>query len=166
MAQRPSRDSVLIQSAWLWSERSTCSRLHVGAVFAQDGRILATGYNGAPAGVDHCDHTCDCDSEVLYFGSSPLKTRHEENCNSLKPCQWAEHAERNAIAFAARYGVALAGSSLYVTHMPCLSCAMSIINAGVKEVHYVRPYRLDDGVKLMERVGIMVVPETDRGAFF
>lgn len=148
MAQRPSRDSVLIQSAWLWSERSTCSRLHVGAVFAQDGRILATGYNGAPAGVEHCDHTCDC-----------FDTPCDPGCNSLQPCEEAEHAERNAIAFAARYGVALAGSSLYVTHMPCLPCAMSIINAGVKEVHYQVPYRLTEGVELLERVGIQVTEE-------
>lgn len=129
---RPSRDSVLMQSAWVWSQRSTCSRLQVGAVFARDGRILVTGYNGAPTRLRHCIHLDD------------------------SPCTTAEHAERNGIAYAARHGITLQGSTLYVTHMPCSACAMSIINAGVTRVLYQEPYRDRSGVKLMMKASLVV----------
>ena len=57
---RPDRDDTLMGVAYLFAKRSTCSRLHVGAVFSKAGRILVTGYNGAPSGLPHCDHFCDC----------------------------------------------------------------------------------------------------------
>lgn len=72
-------------------------------------------------------------------------------------CRRAAHAERNGIAFAARYGVALDGSELHVTHAPCESCAGSIINAGITRVVYNTPYRIVRGLELLGAAGIEVV---------
>jgi deoxycytidylate deaminase len=71
-------------------------------------------------------------------------------------CTQAVHAEQNAISFAARWGVELEGAQAVVTHQPCLSCAMSIINSGIKSVTYVHPYRLRDGLELLLSAGIEV----------
>lgn len=122
---RPDRDAVLIATAELWATRSTCSRLHVGCVIHRGGRILVQGYNGAPAGMPHCDY-------------------EHEPADCL-----AVHAEQNAIAWAARVGVGLEGSSMVCTHQPCLSCARSIINAGIIDVLFVEEYRLKDGLDLL-----------------
>lgn len=156
---RPDRDETLMQTAFLWAKRSTCSRLHVGCVIHRDGRILVQGYNGAPAGLKHCDHTCDC-------GALPGFTTHNESfCNSLKPCTRAVHAEQNAISFAARWGVELEGALASITHQPCMSCAQSLINSGIVSVDYVEPYRLKDGVDLLEEAGITVRRIVDTNIF-
>lgn len=149
---RPTREQTLIETAYLWSNRGTCSRLQVGALIHREGRILVQGYNGAPSGMPHCNHDCDC---ISPDGSEVIG--HSPSCQSLKPCTQAEHAERNAIAFAARWGVALEGAELVVTHQPCKPCAMSIINAGIKSVLYVEKYRLSDGVDLLNSAGVEVV---------
>lgn len=152
MEPRVTRDEMLMQMALVVAQRGTCSRLQVGVVFSRDGRVISMGYNGAPAGMPHCEHECDCPSR-LWDTSWP----HDKECRSLRPCTTAEHAERNAIAFSARHGVALEGSTMHVTHMPCLECARSIINAGVEEVVYSQPYRLTTGVELLEQAGVTVV---------
>jgi dCMP deaminase len=71
-------------------------------------------------------------------------------------CEVAEHAERNAIAWAARHGLALEGTEVHVTHMPCSACARSLINAGVTKLTYDLPYRLTAGVELLQAAGIKV----------
>lgn len=146
------RHTVMMATAFLWAQRSTCSRLHVGAVFGRDGRILVQGYNGAPAGMPHCDHRCDCG-----FASKQPGGGHLNACNSVQPCTRAVHAEQNAISYAARWGVKLEGSILYCTHQPCLSCANSIVNLGLEAVIYCEPYRLTEGVELIERSGVKVL---------
>jgi dCMP deaminase len=75
-------------------------------------------------------------------------------------CQNAEHAERNAIAFAARCGIMLESSEITCTHAPCLACARAIINAGVTMVTYSIPYRLTEGIELLKRAGIQVIHMT------
>lgn len=151
---RPHRAFVLMQSAFLWAQRSTCDRLHVGCVIERDGRILVQGYNGAPAGLEHCNHECDCGqvekSREVGVGYCTLE------CNSQQPCTRAVHAEQNAVAFAARHGVGLEGASAWVTNQPCLPCAQTMINAGIKAVMYFEPYRLEDGIRLLEEAGIEV----------
>lgn len=155
---RPERDKVLLHTAFLWAERSTCERLHVGAVFARDGRILVQGYNGAPAGMAHCDHTCNCDTEGYpYFVEENDEWVHRSFCRAPLPCTSAVHAEQNAISYAARWGVELEGSILYCTHQPCLNCAMSIVNVGVKAVIFSEEYRLKDGIRLLETAGVKVL---------
>lgn len=155
---RISRSVMLMQMAQVVAQRGTCSRLQVGAVVSKDGRILTMGYNGAPAGLPHCRHDCDCGSTDKY---GDVILPHGSDCSSLGGCQIAEHAERNAIAWAAREGVALKGSSMHCTHAPCVDCARSIINAGIECVTYVVPYRLTAGVELLELAGIQVIAMSD-----
>jgi dCMP deaminase len=119
---RPSWDEYFIAIAKLVSTRSTCLRRHVGAVLVNDKKILATGYNGAPSGVGHCEDT-GCLREKLKI---PSGERHEL-CRGL-------HAEQNAFLQAALHGTSVKGSMLYSTTQPCIICAKMIINAGIKEV--------------------------------
>jgi dCMP deaminase len=146
---RPTRDEMLMEIAFTVAGRSTCDRLSVGAVIARSGRVLATGYNGAPAGMAHCDHTCDCTRPGLPFGM-----KHLDSCAAVKPCNNTIHAEANAIVFAARYGVATEHAELFVTHAPCLICARLIINAGIMGVMYAHDYRDVAGVDLLQSQAI------------
>lgn len=160
---RISRDDMLMEVAHVVAKRGTCSRLQVGAVFSREGRIIATGYNGAPAGLPHCDHSRDV--RIDSFNGS----RHISGAFSVDAieavkrerledgCQTAEHAERNAIAFAAKHGLALDQGELHVTHAPCLACARSVINSGIVRVSYEVPYRKVEGIRLLEQAGIEVV---------
>jgi len=132
---RISRDDMLMRIALIVAERSTCNRLHVGAVIAMYGRIVSTGYGGAPSGLPHC---------------SP------ETCNVNEPCTRTIHAEANAVAWAARNGVAVLNGTLYTTHSPCIDCAKLLINAGIKRVVYDQEYRKTEPLLLLKSVGITV----------
>ncbi|MBN3041200.1 MAG: cytidine/deoxycytidylate deaminase family protein [Candidatus Omnitrophica bacterium] len=120
--KRPSWDEYFIRAALLVSERSTCLRRKVGAVLVKDKQILATGYNGAPKGITHCDVT-GCLRQELNI---PSGQRHEI-CRGL-------HAEQNVILQAAQHGVSTKESVLYITNTPCSICAKMIVNAGIREV--------------------------------
>ncbi|MEI8349751.1 MAG: cytidine/deoxycytidylate deaminase family protein [Candidatus Omnitrophota bacterium] len=120
--KRPTWDEYFIRAAFLVSERSTCLRRKVGAVLVKDKQILATGYNGAPTGIAHCAEG-GCVRQTLNI---PSGQRHEM-CRGL-------HAEQNVLLQAARHGVSVKESIIYITHTPCSICAKMLINAGVKEV--------------------------------
>lgn len=146
---RPSLDETLMETAHAWSNRSTCSRLRVGAVVSRDGRTFSTGYNGAPKGMPHCDHSvCRCDQSLIDAGLVSVA------CTMHGACRTAVHAELNALMFAARYGVATEGAELHCTHQPCLSCAMAIVNAGIIRVVYLHPYRDGAGLDLLVAAGV------------
>lgn len=149
-APRPTRDALLMDTASLWSQRSTCDRAHVGAVFSRGGRVLVTGYNGAPAGMNHCVH--EYDLMMSDFSSVPLEKRWRDP----SPCTVAVHAEANGIAWAAREGVRLNGCELHTTRAMCANCAMLIINAGVIRCTWREPHRDMTGLELMMRAGIEV----------
>jgi dCMP deaminase len=132
---RISRDQMLMEMAIIASKRSTCNRKHVGAIIAIDGRPVSVGYAGAPAGLPHClEHGC--------------LTGPEGGCIRT------QHAEANAIAFAARKGIATEGATLYTTVSPCLACAKLIINAGISEVWYLELYRKTEGIGLLTEKGV------------
>lgn len=147
---RPSRDGTLMGVARLWAEHSTCSRLAVGAVVSRDGRSFSTGYNGAPAGMPHCDHSCDCRNPLKVASSSP----HDDDCRSKQICRTAVHAELNALMFAARFGLPTEGAEIHTTHQPCLNCAMAIVNAGIIRVVFEHPYRDNGGLDLLIAAGV------------
>lgn len=128
---------MLMRIASVISLRGTCNRAQVGAVLARDGRIIATGYVGAPSGLPHCQ---DVGCDVSEFSG----------------CLRTVHAEANAIAFAARYGIATEGSNLYCTHSPCGNCAKLIINAGISRVIYEQQYRDAKPILMLRSVGIVV----------
>jgi dCMP deaminase len=127
--RRPSWDEYFIEIVYLISRRSTCLRRCVGAVIVKNNRILASGYNGVPTGIQHCDEAGGCLREKLGI---PSGERHEL-CRGL-------HAEQNAIIQAAFHGSSIHDSELYCTTMPCIVCTKMLINAGIRKIIYCEGY--------------------------
>lgn len=132
--QRPSWDEYFLMLAKLAATRSTCLAFPVGAIIVKNKQVLATGYNGSPAGSVHCTEQGYC-----YPGLS--------SCDASKAMpSRAVHAESNAIAQAAKHGIATTGASIYVTLEPCLSCLKLIISAGIQEVFYETPFNSGESI--------------------
>lgn len=127
-------DRRYLRMAMIWSENSYCKRRQVGALIVKDKMIISDGYNGTPSGFENM---CEDENGVT------------------KP--YVLHAEANAITKIARSGNNSEDSTLYVTDAPCIECSKLIIQAGIKRVVYSRQYRLDDGIKLLQRAGIEVL---------
>ena len=127
-------DSRYLRMARIWSENSYCFRRKVGALIVKDKMIISDGYNGTPS---NFENICEDDE------------------NKTKP--YVLHAEANAITKIARSGNSSEGSTLYVTDSPCLECSKLIIQAGIKRVVFLNNYRLEDGLKLLEKAGITIV---------
>ncbi len=136
--KRITRDNLYTEIAKLFSQRSTCGRLQVGCVITRDGRIIASGYNGPTKGNERVWNTSVC------------------GCDLSKPCTKAIHAEANAIAYSARNGIALMGTTLYCTHSPCLKCAELIVQAGISEVIFIEHFRDQEGLQLLKANSIVV----------
>lgn len=117
---KPSWDDYFFNIANEVSKRATCDRLHVGCVIVRERQVLATGYNGSVRGEPHCDD----EGHQMVEGH----------------CVRTVHAEANAIAQAARSGVALDGATAYVTHKPCYGCHKLLRNAGVLYVKFDEDY--------------------------
>src|SRR5215467_5844517 len=131
MNNRPSWDQYFMTITQQVAERSTCTRAKVGAVIVRDKNILATGYNGAPAGLPHC-----IDVGCLVYKSTTPSGEVEENCFRTI------HAEINAITQAAKNGHAIRDADIYITHTPCIHCFKVLVNTGIKRIFYERPYKL------------------------
>ncbi len=142
--ERPSWDEYFLNISKLVATRSTCLRRKVGAVVVKDKQVLATGYNGAPTGIIHCSEV-GCMREELCV---PSGERHEL-CRAL-------HAEQNAFLQAARHGVSLGGSVLYVTVQPCSICAKMIINVGIKKIVIEGDYPDEFALKFLKEAGIAI----------
>ena len=127
------------------AKRSTCLRREVGAILVKEKRILATGYNGAPAGLRHCEEV-GC---LRQDASVPSGMRHEL-CRGL-------HAEQNAIIQAAYHGIPIAGSTLNCTNKPCVICSKMVINAGIKKVIYEEGYEDPLADQMLKEAGIEMV---------
>ena len=141
-------DFRFIQMAEVVGSWSSCyqENRQVGAVIVKDKRILATGYNGAPSGIESCKEKGECLRKKLNI---PSGTRHEV-------C-YAVHAEQNAICQAAKLGLSVDGATIYVTHQPCSICTKLIINAGIKRVVYKHGYPDDFSIKLLEDAGVELI---------
>lgn len=144
-AARPSWEEYFMEIARVVSTRSTCLRRHVGAVLVKNRQILATGYNGVPRGLRHCDER-GCLRDALGV---PSGERHEL-CRGL-------HAEQNAIIQAAYHGVSIQGSELYCTHQPCAVCAKMLVNADVVAVYYAGAYPDPLAMEVFEEAGTRLV---------
>ena len=153
--QRPSWDQYFMTITRQVAERSTCLRAKVGAVIVRDRSILATGYNGSPAGLPHC-----LDVGCLIYESRTPDGELEQNCYRTI------HAEINAITQAARNGVAIRDADIYVTHTPCIHCLKVLINTGINTVHYAKPYKLATIAELLTyaRIKLEQVPAEDNDA--
>jgi len=128
------------------AERSTCLRAKVGAVIVRDRSILATGYNGSPAGLPHCTEL-----GCLIYESRTPDGEIEQNCYRTI------HAEINAITQAARNGSAIRDADIYVTHTPCIHCLKVLINTGIRTVHYEKEYKLHTVADLLSHARIKLV---------
>jgi dCMP deaminase len=142
---RLSWEEYFMEITKLVSRRSTCLRRQVGAVIVKDKKILATGYNGAPTGVEHCVDV-GCLREKLEV---PSGERHEL-CRGL-------HAEQNAIIQAAYHGVSIRGSTLFCTNLPCSICIKMIINAGIATVVYLDGYADGLSLDLIAKSGVKLI---------
>lgn len=127
-------DQRYLRMARIWAENSYCQRRQVGALVVKDKRIISDGYNGTPSGFEN---QCEDENGVTQ--------------------PYVLHAEANAITKLARSSNNSDGATLYVTASPCIECAKLIIQAGIKRVVYAEQYRLDDGIKLLQRAHIEVM---------
>ena len=128
-------DLRYLRMARIWAENSYCTRRQVGALIVKDKMIISDGYNGTPSGFENI-----CEDEVT---------------GKTKP--YVLHAEANAITKVAKSANNCDGSTLYITAAPCIECSKLIIQAGIKRVVYCDDYRSEDGLKLLQRVGIECV---------
>jgi dCMP deaminase len=143
--ERPSKDEYFMEIANVVARRSTCLRIHVGAVIVKNGRILSTGYNGAPYGFEHClDIGCIREKQNVAHG-----TRHEL-CRAV-------HAEQNAIIQAALHGVSIEGSTVYCTHMPCILCTKMIINGRIERVVYQNEYPDSSSLDFFKQAAVQIL---------
>lgn len=137
---RASWDEYFMNIAREVATRSTCSRKHVGAVIVRDKMILCTGYNGSIRGLPHCD-----DEDHLMEDGHCVRTIH---------------AEANAIIQAARNGVRIDGSQIYVTASPCFGCFKMVANAGIQRIVYGEFYRDQRIFEFAQRLGIELAEAT------
>ncbi|HHE47054.1 MAG TPA: deaminase [Bacteroidetes bacterium] len=146
---RQSWDEYFLTLAKHVSTRATCDRLHAGCVIVKDKRIVSTGYNGSLPGADHCDDV----GHLMMNGH----------------CVATEHAERNAVANAARAGVSTLGATAYVTHTPCWDCIKHLAAAGVKRIIYrleypnaqaTHPPNIND---ILDKAGVVLERMKDKG---
>lgn len=142
--RRPSWDEYFMELANTASKRATCDRGRSGCVIVKDKQLLVTGYVGSPAGLPHCD-------EVGHLFRKTI----EEDGRITNHCVRTVHAEQNAICQAARRGIALEGATLYCRMTPCRTCAMLIINCGIKRVVCEKKYHAGaESEEMLRQAGV------------
>jgi dCMP deaminase len=151
MNKRPSWDDYFLELADAASRRATCDRGKSGCVIVRDKQVLATGYVGSPAGLPHCD-------EVGHL----MKKVIQENGEISEHCVRTVHAEQNAICQAAKRGISIEGATFYQRMTPCRTCAMMLINCGIKKIVCERRYQLaEESEQLLAEAGIELVYKYD-----
>lgn len=144
--KRPSWDEYFMELANTASKRATCDRGRSGCVIVKDRQLLVTGYVGSPSGLPHCD-------EVGHLFRQTI----EEDGRITNHCVRTVHAEQNAICQAARRGISLEGATLYCRMTPCRTCAMLIINCGIKRVVCEKKYHAGaESEELFRQAGIQL----------
>lgn len=131
----------LTRTVGSWSSCAQEGR-HIGSIVVRDKRVISTGYNGAPAGIESCADRGECLRRKMNIPSGT----QQETC-------FAVHAEQNAIVQAAKYGISIQGATLYCTHQPCVICAKMIINAGISRVVYEQGYPDAFSLQLFREAG-------------
>jgi dCMP deaminase len=139
---RPDIDEYFLKIASVVAERATCLRHHMGAVAVGDKHILATGYNGAPSGLNDC-LTLGCLRNELNIPSG----KRAEVCRAV-------HAEQNVIIQAALHGISIKDSTIYCTHSPCVLCAKMLVNAQIRRFVSFGRYNDDEFLTLFKDAGI------------
>jgi dCMP deaminase len=140
-----------MDTAKRFAQCSTAKRLQVGAVIVKDNRIISIGYNGTPSGWDN-----ECEELTLNV-VGVAKDGRDIIEPYLKTKPEVLHAEANAITKLARSTESGEGSSLFITHSPCMDCAKLIAQSGISEVYYEQVYRCDDGLEFLRKCGIPII---------
>lgn len=141
---RPTWDEYFMEVCRAIAKRATCDRGRSGCVIARDNQLLVTGYVGAPRGLPHCDDV----------GHQFKKVQHEDGSIS-QHCVRTVHAEQNAICQAAKRGISIDGATLYCKMTPCRTCAMLIINCGIKRVIAEKRYHDSaDSIEMFKQAGV------------
>ena len=144
--KRPSWDEYFLKLLGVIAERATCDRGKASCVIVKDKHILSTGYVGSARGLPHCD-------DVGHL----LKTVKEDDGTKSQHCLRTIHAEQNAICQAAKLGIALDGSTLYVKMTPCKACTMMIINCGIKRVVCAKKYQKgEESEEMFKQAGVKI----------
>ena len=148
-------DTYYIKVAQICSENSKANKLKVGAIIVKDQQIISDGFNGTPSGFDN---QCEDAKHKKLDRCSLCSQEHCEGCDNIELLTRPEvmHAESNAITKCAKYGKATLGSTIYITHTPCIECAKLIIQAGIKRVVYKNFYKSLAGVEILRKSGIIV----------
>lgn len=133
-----------MKAAHAYAELSHAKRLQVGAILIKEDRIISVGYNGMPSG-----GTNECENIVGY-----VKDMAHTPLLETKP--GLVHAEMNAIAFAAKNGVATNGCTMVVTHSPCFECSKLIVQSGITDIYYKEEYRLTESLDFLREYNVNV----------
>lgn len=143
---RPSWNEYFLEIMKSVSKRSTCDRGRTSCVFVKEKQILVTGYAGSPANFPHCDDV----------GHQIKKTTHEDG-SVTEHCVRTVHAEQNAICQAAKRGISLNGSTVYLNMTPCRTCAMLLINCGVKKIYAEKKYHAGkESEEIFKKAGVAI----------
>ncbi len=130
--KRISADRTYLAMAHVISLRSTCLDKQVGCVIVnKQNEIIATGYNGASRGVEHCIDLGYCKKE--YSGNP-------NDCPSA-------HAEQNALL---QCRVPEQIHTIYITLSPCIVCIRMIMNTPCKRIVFSEEYRHTEAKILWE----------------
>jgi dCMP deaminase len=157
---KPKLLQAYMKTAETFAELSHAKRLHVGAIVVKDDRIISIGYNGMPAG---WDNNCEYKEYLTHghsFGEFAAdyfnQTDEDGRMYRLRTRPEVLHAERNALDKLAKGNEGGAGSTMFITHAPCLECAKSIYGAGIQQVFYGEEYRSTDGIEFLKKCGVEI----------
>jgi len=132
-AKQARYDGAYMRMALEWAKLSHCKRKQVGALIVKDGMVISDGYNGTPTGFPN-----DCEDEhgLTHW--------------------YVLHAEANAILKVARSANNARGATLYLTHSPCKDCSKLVLQAGIKRLVYLEPYKDAAGLDLLDKGGVVL----------
>lgn len=116
-----------------FSKRATCLRRKVGCVLVRDNQIISSGWNDATIGAPTCIDENEC---MMIDGG----------------CKRTIHAEQMAIANAAKVETNTQGSIAYITLQPCLSCFKQLVSAGISEIYFSEPYRIQHSIEYASKI--------------
>lgn len=141
---RPSWDEYFMGMAKYVGTRATCDRGYSGCVIVQDKRVVSTGYVGSSPGLPHCDDV-----------GHDMHTVINEDGTKSQHCLRTAHAEANAIAQAARFGVSLEGGTIYCKMVTCHTCTKLLVAAGITRVVAENDYHASKRSKeIMKKAGV------------
>ncbi len=159
--ERPTWDEFFFAIMHAVSTRSTCDRGRTAAVIVKDNHVLATGYAGAPSGLPHCDEVGH--QLIRVVNLDQISAAPDEEDRTSTHCVRTIHAEQNAILHAAKYGISLEGSTLYLSMEPCRTCAMSIVSVGIKKVVAEKRYHAaQESREILQKCGVELVVVSDQ----